>query len=794
VIVCISLLFGCKKGGGTSPPPPFQGNAYLCNSKATHLSATTRLAEYDNLGIEMDNLKAYTHYTVLVTNDATQETEGSAYLTSDGNGDIPFTVIAYELLAGSYTLTVAGGAIVTQFTVDKIPSTPRVIPCDANGNYRNHFSVGDDIYVRGSGYDNDVQIEIYITYDRAVWENGVRLVDRTATGADLVFTNSLGEIPVTLVWEAADLGQYDPNPEGEIPCPRGGQGLPSEVANNAYGSFDIVVDRGNLNGHYDDYDDILRDFHPTGFVLQSGGHGGSGVNDLYAQLSSNRNRNYIDMFAPTEDVWCWINPDSPLGESDRYIDRYIVKHKDNWLQGDELKDVSGPNPEGSTIQTGCTNMGNVLIWPAPLDPGEYDIIIDFNRNGIYDEGVDILDGTNVDGTNVGFRVAQTAKAEWSVFIYMSPGAGVSDLSPEIQDDIIEMENAGDSNYVNIAVQADSSSYTTKRFIISTIHSQLTATQVKDLGEELNSGDPEVLKDFLVWACLKYPAKHYALILWDHGGGIFSRSKEPQSLQGKRIGDACCWNDEADENGRVSYIDVLELEDALDYAVDLTGQRFDLIGFDCCLMGMVEFAHEMSEYADIMVASADWEQLDGWEYQSFLPQLITNPTNTNAKDIADNIIDGFATRYGTTGAANTLGSFDLSVIPAFNTALDDFVDELINQFATYDSEIHDARDACYWFCWDCNPPGLHWRDFRQFVTETQNNIDDVTIDNLGNGLLGIYDDALVIRFHGSVDYNEANGLSIWLPPASEYDPYVTKIYDRTDFAADNSWIDFIAMLD
>src|SRR5690606_25443417 len=38
---------------------------------------------------------------------------------------------------------------------------------------------------------------------------------------------------------------------------------------------------------------------------------------------------------------------------------------------------------------------------------------------------------------------------------------------------------------------------------------------QDIGET-NTGDPEVLADFLAWAIKEYPAANYALILNDHG--------------------------------------------------------------------------------------------------------------------------------------------------------------------------------------------------------------------------------------------------------------------------------------
>jgi len=51
------------------------------------------------------------------------------------------------------------------------------------------------------------------------------------------------------------------------------------------------------------------------------------------------------------------------------------------------------------------------IWPAEMTSGSYYVIVDENRNGIIDKGVNIIDAVKEDGTTildtprlVGFRV------------------------------------------------------------------------------------------------------------------------------------------------------------------------------------------------------------------------------------------------------------------------------------------------------------------------------------------------------------------------------------------------------
>ncbi|MBM3957728.1 MAG: hypothetical protein FJ313_06710, partial [Gemmatimonadetes bacterium] len=120
------------------------------------------------------------------------------------------------------------------------------------------------------------------------------------------------------------------------------------------------------------------------------------------------------------------------------------------------------------------------------------------------------------------------------------------------------------------------------------------TEIEDLGEA-NLGDPAVLGAFLANGMARYPADHYALILWDHGW-----------IYGVGADD--------------SHNDVLtppELASALEAARQQTGvERIDIIGFDACLMGALEVAHWVAPYAHHMIGSEDVVPNAGWDYEAF----------------------------------------------------------------------------------------------------------------------------------------------------------------------------------
>ena len=138
-----------------------------------------------------------------------------------------------------------------------------------------------------------------------------------------------------------------------------------------------------------------------------------------------------------------------------------------------------------------------------------------------------------------------------------------------------------------------------------------------LEEELplaSMADPETLTDFVRWSTEKYPAKRYALVLWDHGGG---------SKTGIFI-------DELFDN------DIMYLWE-LGSAIRDTGTKMDLVLFDACLMANLETAFILKDYAEYMVASEEVVVGQGSATGDWLQELYYSPTS-DAKRLGRIICD------------------------------------------------------------------------------------------------------------------------------------------------------------
>ena len=114
------------------------------------------------------------------------------------------------------------------------------------------------------------------------------------------------------------------------------------------------------------------------------------------------------------------------------------------------------------------------------------------------------------------------------------------------------------------------------------------------------GAPETLSAFLNFAKEMYASDHYALILWDHGGGPL-------------------WGFGSDELFHSDSIMLSELKKALKEGPFHKNDKLDWVGFDACLMGSLESMSMWKDYAGYYVGSEEVEPGNGWDY-SFLKIL------------------------------------------------------------------------------------------------------------------------------------------------------------------------------
>jgi len=233
-------------------------------------------------------------------------------------------------------------------------------------------------------------------------------------------------------------------------------------------------------------------------------------------------------------------------------------------------------------------------------------------------------------------------ADWTIMVWLD---GDNDLETFALADLNEMEyglymasiaDPAITSRVRIIVQVDrhgsydnSTAYTgdnwsdTRRYLIQPDPSDSTAWTSRRIDEdmgEVNMGDAQNLKEFIEYCQENYHARRYALILWNHGGGIMKK-KTYSPLAGTGSGEEMPLKEICTDWTDGDRLYTGEITDLLTDA-----HSIDLLGFDACYMGMFEVAYEYRPGvagkfgADAICFSPAPEQADGWDYVRILTRL------------------------------------------------------------------------------------------------------------------------------------------------------------------------------
>jgi len=276
--------------------------------------------------------------------------------------------------------------------------------------------------------------------------------------------------------------------------------------------------------------------------------------------------------------------------------------------------------------------------------------------------------------------------KWTVMVYM---AADNDLAVPGILDIDEMEAAGVSQDVQVVVQAEFNptaikqvnncdyrcfnrpNWNTFRYAITGAGQNVNGPNgaATDIGNR-NMTDPAELKQFIQWAQQTYPAEHYAVILWNHGGGYTGLLQDITSA-GSHL------------------MSMADLKTALATA----GAQIDLMGFDMCLMGGYETLAMLKGYADYVVFSEEVVPGEGFPYKEVLTAFKQNAA-AGTRTIAASIVDRFHASYSTPNnkASTTISAFDMNGFVIFEFALNALGTALAGSVGTIGNDVGAAAAA------------------------------------------------------------------------------------------------------
>lgn len=203
-------------------------------------------------------------------------------------------------------------------------------------------------------------------------------------------------------------------------------------------------------------------------------------------------------------------------------------------------------------------------------------------------------------------------------------AGDNDLYPNAVDDLNEIKSQININS-KVLILFDGL-YDTKILEIDQNKEKIIKTY-----ENLNSGDPSLLLNFLNLGLSKYYAENIILVLWGHGDG--------RNFKGGSFKGVCFDEDYSD------YLTIKEIKDVLQKIAKDLKRKVDILIFDACFMQTIEVSFELKDYVRYIIASQTYVPLDGFPYDDIFSRLSNlDGEKLNPELIGKEIVEAFFSSY------------------------------------------------------------------------------------------------------------------------------------------------------
>jgi hypothetical protein len=409
--------------------------------------------------------------------------------------------------------------------------------------------------------------------------------------------------------------------------------------------------------------------------------------------------------------------------------------------------------------------------------------------------------------------------QWTFMVYL---AGDNNLEFHGHQDLWQMKRVGSNDELAIVAQLDTRSLGPARRYYITAEGGLEDDEVgADLGE-INTGDPAELMRFAVWAMETYPARHYALVIWNHGTGwkeddiyelvsdaglpyqqtsmvsprqeqavstLMHEAQGPQGVQAlfKPSLETILARGIAYDDTARDFLDNAQLKQAIGCSLAITGvDRFDLLGFDACLMNMVEVAYQVRDAAQMVVGSQEVEPAAGWPYDHILAALKDRP-RMGADELATLIVVRYMSSYGPLENL-TQSALQVSRVQELAASIDALCDVVLSRQQETELGIYRAARRAQFFA---DPDYKDLYDFCRLIAEIEGPHSELS--RQAEGVMALLepsgpDSFVLASAQQGYRMRRAHGVSIYFPQR-----VLSPFYRRLDFASDSLWDDLLLRL-
>lgn len=120
------------------------------------------------------------------------------------------------------------------------------------------------------------------------------------------------------------------------------------------------------------------------------------------------------------------------------------------------------------------------------------------------------------------------------------------------------------------------------------------------------------------------------------------------------------------------------------------QELDILGFDSCVMSMLEVGYQFRSFAKVMIASEGSVPSAGWTYTEILGRLVHDSETTSITDIGADFVREFIKKevsYAIGGSAVDMAAWDLSKLEELNEPLTSLSQNLYDCFKDENSTLY-----------------------------------------------------------------------------------------------------------
>lgn len=333
-------------------------------------------------------------------------------------------------------------------------------------------------------------------------------------------------------------------------------------------------------------------------------------------------------------------------------------------------------------------------------------------------------------------VSFASEKDWTFVVFMNAD---NNLCGAGSKDIEEMKSFDASEFANVIVVFDCATYGDSKIL--KINGKNVETLNYGLPSEFDMGDYKFFMEIVDRVLTDYPASKNFVTLWNHGSGW----EKSLIVTTKGIS--------YDDNSR-NHMNTPQLGIAMEYLSQK--HKIDVLGFDACLMQMIEVIYEVSDYVGFVLGSEFSEPADGWEYTTIMKTLATKPT---AEVLGSKIVKSYMDSYinlPTTGPF--AWNLQLSLIDTQKLKL--FTENLAIKLTTLPPAPASAFSSIYW----------GHKDLGSFVKWTKDE-----------ELYKLYNESVVVN---SDNTGFASGIAIFVTR------YSNSSYSELKFEKDIGWLNYL----